>query len=89
MMKANLPRLMRPRSVAVIGASENATRIGGRPIRYLLDAGFEGPIYPVNPNYQTVQGLTAYASLRDVPGPVDMAIIALPAVPAMAAIRVC
>lgn len=89
MMKANLPRLMRPRSVAVIGASENATRIGGRPIRYLLDAGFEGPIYPVNPNYQTVQGLTAYASLRDVPGPVDMAIIALPAVPAMAAIRDC
>lgn len=88
-MNPNLPRLMRPASVAVIGASDNSARIGGRPIRYLLDAGFAGPIYPVNPNYQIVQGLPAYASLLDVPGPVDMAIIALPAIPAMQAIRDC
>lgn len=88
-MTIDLARLMRPRSVAVIGASENPTRIGGRPIRYLLDAGFEGPIYPVNPNYQIVQGLKAYASVTDLPEAVDMAIIALPATPAMEAIRQC
>ena len=37
------------RSVAIVGASDDPTRIGGRPLRYLLEAGFEGPIYPVNP----------------------------------------
>lgn len=88
-MTIDLNRLMRPRSVAVIGASENPTRIGGRPVRYLLDAGFEGPIYPVNPNYDTIQGLKAYASVIDLPEAADMAIIALPAVPAMAAIKQC
>lgn len=84
-----MARLMRPGSIAIIGASDNPTRIGGRPIRYLRDAGFEGPIYPVNPNYQTVQGLQAYAAVDALPQVPDLAIIALPAVPALAAAATC
>ena len=84
-----MARLMRPGSIAIIGASDNPTRIGGRPIRYLRDAGFEGSIYPVNPNYQTVQGLQAYAAVDALPQVPDLAIIALPAVPALAAAATC
>ena len=88
-MQPDLKRLMQPASIAVIGASDNPTRIGGRPISYLLAAGFAGAIYPVNPSYQTVQGLRAYASVEDLPDGVDMAIIALQAEPALAAIKAC
>lgn len=86
---AGIARLMRPDSIAIIGASDNATRIGGRPIRYLLAAGYKGAIYPVNPNYQTVQGLPAHASVDALPQVPDLAIIALPAVPALAAAASC
>lgn len=88
-MLASIARLMRPDSIAVIGASDNAARIGGRPIRYLLAAGYTGAIYPVNPNYQTVQGLQAYPSVEALPQAPDLAIIALPAVPALAAAASC
>lgn len=86
---SRIARLMRPQSIAIIGASDNPTRIGGRPIRYLRDAGFGGAIYPVNPNYQTVQGLQAYAAVDTLPEVPDLAIIALPAVPALAAAAAC
>ena len=62
-----LDHLFRPTSVAILGASDDPTRISGRPVRYLIEGGFKGPIYPVNPNRQTVQGLKAYQSLADVP----------------------
>lgn len=75
----NLTALFAPRSVAVIGASSDQRRFGGRPIQYLLEAGFEGPVYPVNPGRQEIQGLTAYPSIRDIPGPVDCAILAISA----------
>ena len=64
---SSLDHLFRPRSVAILGASDDPTRISGRPVRYLIEGGFAGPIYPVNPNRQTVQGLKAYPSLSDVP----------------------
>ena len=79
--------LMNPRSVAVVGASDNTARIGGRPIRYLLEAGFRGPIYPVNPKHDVIQGLPAYPSLIDLPQAADVAIIALPAAGAIEALR--
>lgn len=75
----NLTALFAPRSVAVIGASGDRRRFGGRPIQYMLDAGFEGPIYPVNPGRAEIQGLPAYPSIRAVPGPVDCAILAVSA----------
>ncbi|SNT44973.1 acetate--CoA ligase family protein [Rhodococcoides kyotonense] len=75
---ANLDKAFRPTSVAVIGASDDATRISGRALHYLIRSGYEGAIYPVNNRRDTVQGLTAYASLSDLPAAPDVALIALP-----------
>jgi len=74
-----LDHLLSPSSVAVVGASDNPSRIGGRPLNYFLNKGFEGDIYPVNPNRDTVQGARAWPSLSDVPGDVDFVLIAVPA----------
>ena len=75
----SLTALLHPRSIAIIGASDDPTRIGGRPLAYTRDAGFAGPIYPVNPRRATVQNLPAFPTIADVPEPVDTAIIAVPA----------
>lgn len=75
----SLTALLEPASFAIIGASNDPTRIGGRPLQYTKEAGFAGPIYPVNPNRETVQGLPSFPSIADVPGPVDTAVIAVPA----------
>jgi acetate---CoA ligase (ADP-forming) len=75
----SLARLLSPRSVAVVGASADAGRIGGRPIDYMLRCKFEGEIYPVNPNRTEVQGLKSYAAIADLPVAPDVAIIAVPA----------
>ena len=75
----SLKALFEPSSVAVIGASSNPARIGGRPIDYYLKAGFKGRIYPVNPNRDEVQGLKAYADIASIPGTVDLAILAISA----------
>ncbi len=82
-----LRRFLTPRAVAVIGASERAGSVGGEVMRKLIDAGFTGTIYPVNPKHGTVRDLRAYASIGDVPEPVDLAVVAIPAaqVPAVAA----
>ncbi len=71
--------LFSPRGVAVIGASENLSRIGGQPIRALLEAGYAGNIYPVNPKYTEVAGLRCHPQLTDIDGPCDLAIVAVPA----------
>ncbi|WP_241665393.1 acetate--CoA ligase family protein [Teichococcus oryzae] len=84
---AALSALLRPRSVAVIGASEDSSRIGGRPIAAMLERGFSGPILPVNPNRATVQGLPAFASVRDLPETPEAAIIAVPPKAAEAALQ--
>lgn len=74
----SLKTLFNPQSVAIIGASDNPLRIGGRPIKYSLDAGYSGRIYPINPKYQQVQGLKAYPDLQSLPEQVDLCIIAIP-----------
>ncbi|MGC8476234.1 MAG: acetate--CoA ligase family protein [Acetobacteraceae bacterium] len=77
---AGLTPLLAPRSIAILGASNDATRIGGRPIAYMKAAGkFTGPIWPVNPNRTEVQGLPAYPSVAALPETPDVAIIAVPA----------
>lgn len=70
--------LLQPRSVAVIGASDNKVRIGGVPVDLLKRAGFER-LYPVNPKNATVQGLVAYKDIESVPEKVDLVIVALSA----------
>lgn len=81
--------LFSPRSVAIVGASDNPTRIGGRPLRYLREAGFAGAVYPVNPQRETVQGYRAYASVADLPETPDLALLAVPANATLEAVRAC
>ncbi len=81
--------LLGARSVAVLGASDDPTRIGGRPIAYMKEAGFAGPVYPVNPKRETVQGLPAYPSIADVPGPVDQVIVAVAAGQVLPTLEAC
>ena len=88
-LRPSLDAVLRPRSVAVIGASDNRRRIGGRPIRYLTEAGFAGPIYPINPKHRQVQGLDAFAHIDDVPDPVDLAIVAVPAASVVSTVEAC
>jgi acyl-CoA synthetase (NDP forming) len=81
---ASLDALVRPASVAVIGASDEPARIGGRPIAYMKERGFAGGLWPVNPKRETVQGLPAFASVEALPAAPDVAIIAVPAAHAIA-----
>ncbi len=76
---SGLTPLLAPRSVAVLGASSDPTRISGRPIAYMLAQGFQGGLYPINPNRAEVQGLKAYASIADLPETPDVAIVAVAA----------
>ena len=66
-----LTPLLAPRSVAIFGASNDRERISGRSLRYFLEAGYSGALYPINPNRDTVQGVPAYPDLASVPGSVD------------------
>ena len=68
---------LRPRSVAIVGASANPEALAGKPVRYLLRHGYPGRILPVNPRHATLFGLTCYPSLSQVPGPVDLVIVAV------------
>ena len=74
-----LADLIAARSVAVIGASSDPARIGGRPVAFLLSSGFAGSIYPVNAKYTEVQGLPCYPDLASIPDRVDAAIVSVPA----------
>ena len=74
-----LDDLLTPKSVAVVGASDDPTRIGGRPLAFFKNLGYEGGIFPVNPNRETVQGIKAYPSLKDISDPVDFVLVAVPA----------
>lgn len=76
---ARIAKLLNPQSVAVIGASDDPSRIGGRPIAYMRGQGYQGKIFPVNPNRTTVQGLTAYPNVAALPETPDVAIVIVPA----------
>lgn len=79
----------RARSIAVIGASSEITKIGGRPVHLLRKHGYAGAIYPINPKGGDIQGLTAYARLADTPTAPELAIVAVPASHALQAVRDC
>ncbi|KQX89068.1 acetate--CoA ligase family protein [Variovorax sp. Root473] len=74
----SLSALFAPRAIAVVGASSNAQKIGGIPVDYQRRFGFEGALYPVNPNADRIQDLPAFPSLRAIDQPVDLAILAVP-----------
>jgi acyl-CoA synthetase (NDP forming) len=81
--------LLTPKSVAILGAADDPARIGGRPLRYLREAGYAGKVYPVNPNRKTVQGLEAWPSIDALPEAPDVALVALPAALVMDNLRQC
>lgn len=79
MDKNVLNKMLRPKSVAVIGASATPGKIGYTVIKNLQEGGYKGKIYPINNNTPEILGLKAYANVTDVPGEVDSAIITVPA----------
>ncbi|MEU1958163.1 GNAT family N-acetyltransferase [Nocardia sp. NPDC019255] len=70
--------LLTPRSVAVIGATPATGRVGGAVLANLLSGLFQGPVFPVNPNRKSVRGVRAYATVREIPDEVDLAVVAVP-----------
>ncbi|RYH01264.1 CoA-binding protein [Salipiger sp. IMCC34102] len=72
-------RVIAPKSLVLIGASEDYAKFGGRILHHLVDHGYEGQIYPVNPKRSDVLGLTCYPSVADLPEIVDLALVAVPA----------
>ncbi|MFC4925535.1 acetate--CoA ligase family protein [Delftia deserti] len=85
----SLLQALNPRSVAILGASDNPIKAGGRPIDYLRRHGFAGRILPVNPKRAEVQGLAAYPALRELPEAPDAVVISLPGEDVAAAIDDC
>lgn len=81
--------LFGPRSIVVYGASSDPDKLSGRPLDYLKKLGFGGEIHAVNPRRDEVQGVRAYPTVADIPGPVDLAIIVVPADSVVAAVRSC
>jgi acetyl coenzyme A synthetase (ADP forming)-like protein len=76
---ATMRSFFEPCAVAVIGANREPGRIGSEILQNLLTAGFTGPVYPVHPDAGKIGGLTAYARVGDIPGPVDLAVVVVPA----------
>ncbi len=71
--------LLSPKSIAILGASADFSKVNGRTLKYLLGKGYGGRIFPVNPKYETIGPLKCYPDIAAVPGPVDLAVVALPA----------
>jgi acyl-CoA synthetase (NDP forming) len=88
MDRIDLEPLLNPRSVAVVGASGDPGKIGGRPVAYMQKFGFAGPIVPINPTRKEIQGLPCYPSLADAPQ-CDLAVIAAPGTDAKTLIEQC
>ena len=78
-MTADLEKMLSPASIAIVGASEDSNKLGGRPLKFLQDKGYAGAIYPINPKYGEIGGLTCYPDIDALPEAADLAIVALPA----------
>ncbi|MDI3326952.1 MAG: GNAT family N-acetyltransferase [Alicyclobacillaceae bacterium] len=76
---ASLAPFFHPRTVAVVGASRDPVGLGHILFRHIVEAGFQGVAYPVNPSARSVAGVRAYPSIREIPEPVDLAVVAVPA----------
>ena len=87
--RAALRTVLNPRSVAIIGASENPNKIGGRPLLYLAKFGYRGKVYPINPKRKDAQGFRCYPGLSDLPEAPEVAVIAVPDELAVQAVDQC
>ncbi len=84
-----LDGLFHPCGVAIIGASGDLARGGGQPVKALLELGYAGAVYPVNPKHATIGGVRCYPSVGAIEGPCDLAVIALPAAGVIDAVAAC
>jgi len=84
-----LENIFNPRSVAVVGASDDIKVPGGRVFRFMISYGYAGQIYAVNPKREVVQGRRTYPSVADLPGPVDFAVIVVSAAATLEALEQC
>ncbi len=75
--RRDIRSLLRPRAVAIVGASPRPGSVGGEILRNVVRNGYKGDVYPVNPKYAEIDGMRCYASVRDLSGPVDLAVIAV------------
>jgi len=82
-------RIMRPKAVAVIGASTEDGKIGNSVMRNIIDGGYRGGLYPIHPKAAEVLGRKAYRSVKDVPGELDLAVVTIPARGVAAALEEC
>lgn len=87
MSQRNLDKLFRPRSIAVIGATDRPHSVGSTVLRNLLEGGFPGPVFPVNPHRASVRGLPAYRDVAALPEPADLAVICTPAATVIEVVR--
>lgn len=85
----DLTKLLTPQSIAIIGASSNNTSISGQPLRLMLDVGYAGKLFPVNPRRDEVQGIKAYPDAQSIPEPCDVALVAVSAAQVPQALRDC
>jgi acetyl coenzyme A synthetase (ADP forming)-like protein len=84
-----MKRIMQPKSVAVIGASSEAGKIGNSVMKNLINGGYKGNIYPIHPKAADILGYKAYKSVKDVPGEIDTAVFAIPAKLVASALTEC
>ena len=89
MRKHFLHRIFEPRSVAIVGASDRELSVGSQVLGNIIDGGFKGSIYPVNPNHDNLKGLQCYRSIGDIDHPVDLVIITIPYAAIPAVMRQC
>ncbi len=86
---AAMNRIMRPDAIAVIGASPEDGKIGNSVMKNLINGGYQGAIHPIHPKVAEVLGHKAYKSVKDVPGPIDVAVFAIPAPLVAGALKEC
>lgn len=84
-----LTGLLKPKSIAIVGASSNPDKIGYKVVQNLINSGYEGGIYPINPKDAEILGHKAYASVKDIPYVVDAAVITVPAKVVPAVVKEC
>jgi len=87
--ESGLKSLFKPRTIAIVGASENPSRIGGLTIRFLRQHGYKGKIFPVNPRYKRIADLPCFPALTDIPEAVDLALVVIPRESVLDAFRQC
>ncbi len=88
-MDETLDYIFRPRAIAIVGASREEGSFGARVVRCLLEGHYQGPLYPVNPKAKVINSLPCYRRVEDIPGPVDLAVIVVPAARVLRAVEQC